>query len=354
MSEGDRTMQEGERTALLDLTEEELSALLAKLGHKRYRARQILSWVYQKFAGSFEEMTDLPTSLRQALEKALDFSSLELVGKEEGGGDWAKKFLWGKDKRPLVESVLLKYRYGLTGCVSTQVGCPAGCAFCASKALGYERGLSKGEIVEEFLGMCREEGERLGHLVFMGTGEPFLNYDNVLAAIEMLCDSRNYNLSRRKVTVSTVGIPDAIEAFARDSRGVRLALSLHAVSDRVRDELIPLNRTYPIGRVIPALKRYADKTGQRVTIEYMLLAGVNDQPSDARTLSALVEGIDCLVNLIPWNPVPGFPWKRPGASATSAFREILERNRIKVTLRRSLGGSIEAACGQLRRRLRDR
>lgn len=343
-----------DRPALLDLTETELASVLEAAGQKAYRARQIMGWVYRRFAGSFDEMTDLPAPLRQELENRLDFRSLQLVGRQEAGGDWAKKYLWGKDGKPLVESVLLKYRYGLTGCVSSQVGCPVGCAFCASKALGYERGLSKGEIVEEFLGMCREEGARLGHLVFMGTGEPFLNYDNVVAAIDMLCDPGNYDLSRRKITVSTVGIPDAMRRFARDSKGARLALSLHAASDSIRDELIPLNRTYPIERVIPALKEYADVTGQRVTVEYMLLSGVNDAPGEALKLTALVQGIDCLVNLIPWNSVPGFPWNRPGADAVETFKEVLERNRIKVTVRRSLGGGIEAACGQLRRRIKDR
>lgn len=344
----------GTKPDLLDITEGELAAVLSEMGHRPYRAKQILDWVYKRFACSFEEMTDIPTPLRQELTRRLDCRSLELLERQEARGGWSKKYLWGKGGRPLVESVLLKYRYGLTGCVSTQVGCPVGCVFCASKELGYDRGLSKGEMVEEFLGMCRDERARLGHLVFMGTGEPFLNYENVLAAIEMLCAPRNYGLSRRKVTVSTVGIPDAIRRFASDSGGVRLALSLHAASDDVRDQLIPLNKAYPIGSVMGALRRYAEDTGQRVTIEYMLLAGVNDGSADALKLSALVEGIDCLVNLIPWNSVQGLPWKRPGSDVIESFKSILQRNRIKVTLRRDLGGNIEAACGQLRRGFRER
>ena len=346
--------RESVKPDIYGLTRAELASILEGMGEKPYRAGQILGWVYRRWATSFEEMTDLPKTLREQLSERIKFGSLELLKKQEAFGERAKRYLWGKDGRPLVESVLLKYKYGLTGCLSTQVGCPVGCAFCASGHLGFERGLSKAEIVEEFMGMCADEKARIGHLVFMGTGEPFLNYENVMAAIESLTDPGGYNLSRRRITVSTVGIPDAMRQFARDSRGVRLALSLHATSDDVRSMLIPLNRTYPIASVMEALAYYARYTGQRVTVEYMLISGVNDKKRDARTLAALVEGIDCLVNLIPWNPVPGLEWERPGEEAIRAFREILERNRVKVTLRRSLGGSIEAACGQLRRKMTER
>lgn len=343
-----------EKPNIFDLTREELASILTERGHKPYRAGQIMNWVYKRYAGSFQEMTDLPKALRDDLPNWVEFGSLELLKKQEGAGDQAKRYLWGSGGKPLVESVLLKYKYGLTGCLSTQIGCPAGCAFCASRHLGYERGLSKAEIVEEFMRMCADEKSRIGRLVFMGTGEPFLNYENVMAAIDKLCDPDGYNLSRRRITVSTVGIPEAMREFARDSRGVRLALSLHATRDGLRDRLIPLNRTYPIGEVMEALGDYARATGQRVTVEYMLISGVNDKKEDARALVALVEGIDCLVNLIPWNPVPGLPWERPDAEDVRAFKEVLERNRVKVTLRRSLGGNIEAACGQLRREMTER
>lgn len=336
--------------SLFDLRPEELGQLLAGLGEKTYRAKQILSWAYRKFAGSFDEMTDLPASLRQHLGDTVNFTHLQLLRKQEGEEEWAKRYLWGEPDRPLCESVLLRYKYGLSGCVSTQVGCPVGCAFCASQMLGFERNLSKGEILEQFLGMCRDEGERLGHLVFMGTGEPFMNYENVIAAIDALCDEELYGLSRRKVTVSTVGIPDSVRRFSQDSRGSRLALSLHATTDSLRDELIPLNRRYPIAAVLGALRDFSTKTGQRVTIEYMLLKGVNDSRADADRLGRLVEGLDCLVNLIPWNEVPSAKWRRPEPGRVNDFQEALERNRVKVTVRRELGGNIEAACGQLRRK----
>jgi len=337
---------------MLSLFEMDLRSLeehLAAAGERPYRAKQIMAWAYRKFASTWDEMSDLPERLRKYLVETVTFSRLELLRKQEGEGDWAKRFLWGTEAKPLCESVLLAYKYGLTGCVSSQAGCPVGCAFCASAVIGFERDLTKGEILEEFTGMCRSEGDRLGHLVFMGTGEPFLNYDNVMAAIEVLCDPAYYGLSRRKVTVSTVGVPPMMKKYAVDCRGARLALSLHATDDETRDQIIPLNKRYPVESVVSALREFSTSTGQRVTIEYMLLKGLNDSGADALRLSELVSGIDCLVNLIPWNEVPGFPWGAPEPWRVKEFQDALERNRVKVTVRRRLGANIEAACGQLRR-----
>jgi len=336
-------------THFFELSLEELSSILVGMGEKPYRAKQIWSWAYKKFASSFDEMTDLPLKLRQDLGKAMTFTRLEPLLVQEGAESGTKKYLWGFSGTPLVESVVMKYSYGLSACLSTQAGCPAGCAFCASRILGFQRNLSKGEIIEEFLGMCRDQGERIGRIVFMGTGEPFLNYDAVMGAIDILSSPEGYGLSRRKVTVSTVGIPGAIRRFAKDSRGARLALSLHAASDEVRDKIVPLNKRHPIREVMGALREYAKDTGQRVTVEYMLLKGINDSAKDALKLSGLLSDIDCLVNLIPWNPVPGLSFERPDRSRVERFQEVLLRNRVKVTVRRSLGGEIEAACGQLRR-----
>ena len=338
--------------SLFDLSIAGLEALVQETGEKPYRAKQIAAWAYRRFASSFSEMTDLPLSLRQHLVDSVNFSHLELLMKQEGREQWAKRYLWGESGAPVCESVLLQYRYGLTGCVSTQVGCPVGCAFCASRLLGFERDLSPGEILEEFTGMCRDQGRRLGHMVFMGTGEPFLCYKNVMAAMDVVCDPAYYGLSRRKVTVSTAGIPEAIRRYAKDSRGARLALSLHASTDSVRDELMPLNKRFPIASVMEALREFSTSTGQRVTIEYMLLRDVNDSGADAGRLVQLVRRIDCLVNLIPWNEVPGFRWRRPEPARVAGFRDVLERSGIKVTVRRELGGNIEAACGQLRREMK--
>ncbi len=337
--------------SVFDLDLRQVEDLVAEAGEKPYRAKQIMEWIYRKYAATWDEMSSLPLNLRQHLGETVEVSQLELLRLQEGEEHWAKRFLWGEGGEALCESVLLEYKYGLTGCVSTQAGCPVGCAFCASSLIGFERSLSKGEILEEFVGMCRSQGDRLGHLVFMGTGEPFLNYDNVLSAIDTLSDPAYYGLSRRKVTVSTVGIPSAMKRYAKDCGGARLALSLHAADDETRDRIIPFNKRFPVGSVMDALREFSTSTGQRVTIEYMLLRGVNDSPAAAERLSRLVGGIDCLVNLIPWNEVPGFRWRSTEPAKVKEFQNILERNRVKVTVRRKLGVNIEAACGQLRREM---
>ncbi len=334
---------------LFDLDLSQFTRLVQDMGEMPYRAKQILAWVYRRLAGSFQEMTDLPRELRQQLECSVDFGKLDLLSVQEGKAGWSKKYLWGKDGAPLFESVLLKYAYGMTACVSTQIGCPVGCAFCASREQGFDRSLTKGEILEEFVGMCRRQKSRVGRLVFMGTGEPFHNYREVMGAINILTLPEGYGLSRRRITVSTVGIPGTIRRFAEDSKGVRLAVSLHAASNQIRDRIIPYNKRYPVEEVMASLKDYSVKTGQRVTVEYLLLGGLNDSPREAGRLASLVKGMDVLVNLIPWNPVPGLPFSRPKPADVAGFREELERNRVKVTVRRSLGGSVDAACGQLGR-----
>ncbi len=335
---------------LFDLDLGNLKHIMTDLGESGYRAGQIWDWMYKKFAGSFEEMSNLPLSLRERLKGYIAANQLELIDAKEGPDKWSKKYLWGKNSEPLCESVILKYSYGLTACVSTQVGCPVGCGFCAS-GVKFQRSLSRGEILEEFIGMCRDQGQRVGRLVFMGTGEPFLNYEEVLGAIEILADPSGYGLSRRKITVSTVGIPQAIKRFSEDSKGVRLALSLHAATNSLRDQIIPYNKRFPVEDIIASLKDYAETTGQRVTVEYMLLGGLNDSLVEAHKLADLVSGIDLLVNLIPWNEVPGFTFERPEPKKVMAFKDRLEKMGVKVTVRRSLGIGIEGACGQLGQQL---
>lgn len=334
---------------ILDLEIPQIESIVTTQGFKAYRAKQIIAWIYKKFASSYEDMTDLPKDLRGYLAGHTNFNRLELVTLQEQRSDQSKRYLWGVHGTPVAESVLLRYKYGTTGCLSSQAGCPVGCVFCASGKLGFQRNLTRGEILEEFLGMCRLTNTRLSRIVFMGTGEPFFNYGGVIGAIDMLCREDTYDMSRRKITVSTVGIPGAIRKFASDSNGVRLALSLHSASDEVRNELIPVNRIYPVSEIISATKYFAQATGQRVTFEYMLLDGINDSREDARKLVNLVTGIDCLVNLIPWNAVPGIDFRGSEPGKIADFKSILERNRVKVTVRRRLGGGIKAACGQLRR-----
>ncbi len=335
---------------LFDLDLLSLKHVVEGLGEPGYRSGQIWDWMYKKFSGSFDEMSNLPASLREKLKDQITHNQLELMEAKEGPDRWSKKYLWGKNGQPLCESVILKYAYGLTACVSTQVGCPVGCGFCAS-GVTFQRSLSRGEILEEFIGMCKDQGQRVGRLVFMGTGEPFLNYGEVMGAIQTLADPLGYGLSRRKITVSTVGIPEAIKRFAKDSQGVRLALSLHAATNSIRDQIIPYNKRFPVEEIIASLKDYAETTGQRVTVEYMLLGGLNDSLGEAHRLADLVSGIDLLVNLIPWNEVPGFAFERPEPKKVMAFKDRLEKMGVKVTVRRSLGGSIDGACGQLGQKL---
>ncbi len=334
---------------ILEFKPSEIEQVITAQGYEPYRAKQIIAWIYVKFASSFEEMTDLPKGLRAYLAENFEFSRLSIVTLQEQESDGSKRYLWGIHGDPLAESVLLEYKYGSTACLSTQAGCPVGCEFCASGRLGFQRNLAKGEILSQFLGMCGESRKRISRVVFMGTGEPFFNYEAVLGAIDMLTDPSTYDLSRRRVTVSTVGIPGAVRKFAEDSHGVRLAVSLHGSSDKVRNRLIPVNKVYPLDEVIASARYFARVTGQRITFEYILLRGVNDSREDAVKLAGLISGIDCLVNLIPWNPVPGIGFERSDPDVRNEFKNILERNRVKVTVRRRLGGNIEAACGQLRR-----
>ena len=338
-----------EKPFILDLSLEEMKTMLSGIGYEPYRVEQIKDWIFKKFASSYDEMTNLPKELRSYLAENVDLVKLSMLEVYEEKRGQAKRYLWGINGSACAESVLLKYKYGTTACLSTQVGCPVQCKFCASGKLGFERNLTRGEILDQLLGMCRHTSQRISRVVFMGTGEPFLNYDNVMEAIDLLSSESLYDMSRRKMTISTVGIPDAIRKFSNDSRGVRLALSLHASSNGLRDELIPLNRAYPLGEIMSAVRYFSQVTGQRVTFEYMLLKDINDSDKDAQALANLIKDMDCLVNLIPWNPVPGVPYEASDADQVNRFKKILEKNHIKVTMRRKLGSSIEGACGQLRR-----
>ena len=338
-----------EKPHVLDLSLDQIEKTITQQGFQRYRAQQLIEWIFKKFASSYEEMSDLPKDLRDYMAQNLSLSTLSMLACYSDRSQQSRRYLWGLNGMPVAESVLLSYKYGTTGCLSTQVGCPVGCSFCASGKLGFERNLTKGEIIDQLIGMCRHTRERISRLVFMGTGEPFFNYDNVMSAIEMLSEASTYDMSRRKMTISTVGIPAEIRRFAHDSAGVRLAVSLHAPSNDTRNMLIPVNEVYPLNEVMSSVQYFAKVTGQRVTFEYMLLKGVNDSSEDARTLARLVSDLDCLVNLIPWNPVPGVDYEASEKSQVHNFKGILEKNHVKVTVRRRLGIGVKGACGQLQR-----
>ncbi|MEN6373043.1 MAG: 23S rRNA (adenine(2503)-C(2))-methyltransferase RlmN [Armatimonadota bacterium] len=332
---------------VLGATSTELEKLAVELGEPAYRGRQIAEWVYKKNADSFSSMTSLSAAFRGKLESAASLFRSEII-KRSKSRDGTAKYLLKLSDGQCIESVLLTYEDRVTVCVSTQVGCAAGCVFCATAMSGFIRNLTAGEIVDQVLTLQREAGQRVTNVVFMGMGEPLLNYDEVLKSIRIL--NKEVGIAMRKMTISTVGIIPRIRKLQSEGLQLTLAISLHAPDDNLRRELIPFAERYPLSELIPACKEYAEATGRRVTYEYLLLAGVNDTPAHAERLVALLRGSLANVNLIPYNEVAGKGYKRPSAAIVTAFRQVLEQNGIEVTQRYERGRSVAAACGQLRAR----
>ncbi|MBC7098803.1 23S rRNA (adenine(2503)-C(2))-methyltransferase RlmN [Candidatus Bipolaricaulota bacterium] len=336
-----------------DLTYEELKGLLSGWGEPPYRARQLWAWLWRRLAADYREMTDLPSSLRERLARELPLllprpGALQLDA-EEG----TEKLLLHLPDGEAVETVLMREGKRRTVCVSTQVGCPVGCAFCATGRMGFVRNLSPGEIAGQVLHFARRlsrQGERVSHVVIMGMGEPLLNYQATLKAIRNLNHPAGFSLGARRFTLSTVGVVPGILRLAREGLQLNLAISLHAPDQRLREELVPLGSRWPIREVLAAADLYALATGRRVSFEYVLLSGVNDAPRQARALARLLSGRLAHVNLIPFNPAPGLPFRRPQESRVEAFRRELLRHGVDVTVRRSRGVRIQAGCGQLRTR----
>ncbi len=316
---------------------------LKEAGEKPFRATQILNWVFQKQASSWEEMTDLPKALREKLSLNFRVHSLKLVKSVDSSDGETTKYLWELPDQQLVESVLIRAPDRRTICVSSQVGCPARCAFCASGKKGLLRNLTAEEIVEQVLHIAKHE--KITNVVFMGMGEPFENYDTVLQAIRLL--TNQLGMSQRRITVSTVGILDKILKFADEDLKVNLVLSLHAPNQRLRQKIIPYARKYALEDLLAAMLHFAHKTKRDITYEYTLLAGINDAPEHAEELANLVQGHPCTVNLIPYNPVPGLHLQRPEREVIEEFRSILEDKKIPTTWRYTKGKDIAAACGQL-------
>jgi len=342
-----------EKKLLLDLSPQELQKELESLGEPPYRAHQVWEWVWKHLATDFAKMTNLPMALRERLSEHffLDpFSVLARESDEEG----TEKVLLGLADGASVEAVLIREEGRRTVCISTQVGCPVGCAFCATGQMGFVRNLSAGEIAGQVLHFARslkEKGERVTHVVVMGMGEPLLNYEATLKALSNLNDARGFGLGARRITISTVGVVPGILRLAQEGRQFNLAISLHAPDDELRKELVPLAANWPIGQVLSAAEAYSLATGRRVTFEYVLLGGVNDSLKHARKLAALLRGKLAHVNLIPFNPAPGLPFRRPEEGQVELFRQELLAQGIDVTVRRSRGTKIQAGCGQLRSRV---
>lgn len=320
---------------------------LDKAGLPRYAADQICRWIYRKKVFDFAAMTDLPKTARAALPGLIDTRLPALAGLQVSR-DRTRKYLWRLADGEYVESVLMDHENRFTACVSSQVGCPLRCAFCATGRLGFTRNLAAGEIVAQFMAMEAEAGHDIDNVVFMGMGEPFLNTDAVLRAARIFLEPKMRGLSARHVTISTAGVPDGIRRLADEGPGVFLCLSLHAPNDALRTRLMPVNARYPLARVFDALRYWQDKTGVRATMEYILLKNVNDTPECAYELATLFRGLRVYVNLIPYNPVEGAGFSRPSASRVRPFMKILKGLNVECELRKEHGADIDAACGQLR------
>ena len=336
---------------ILEQSSGELRDWFLQQGLPAYRAGQVRKWLFRKRAAGFEEMTDLGAALREQLADAFQVWTTR-VARHEKADDGAEKLLLELHDAQRIECVLLRDDKGhCTVCISTQVGCAMGCAFCATGIDGVVRNLGCGEIIEQMLQLQRILGpeERLSHVVVMGMGEPLLNLDALLPALADATDRDGLGISARRITISTVGLPEGIRRLARENCQYHLAVSLHAADDTLRNEIVPANRGFGIAAILAAADDYFEQTGRRVTFEYVLLSGVNDQADHARQLIQRLRGRPALVNLIPYNPVPGLPFRRPSPATTARFVEILIQGGLNVNIRHRKGDRIDAACGQLRR-----
>ena len=323
---------------------------LAAAGEKPFHAKQMYQWMHVKLAGGFEEMTDLSRNLREKCEREYEYTKLTVVEVQESKIDGTKKFLFGVADGNVVESVWMKYRHGNSVCISSQVGCRMGCRFCASTLDGLERNLRPSEMLDQIYSIQRITGERVSNVVVMGTGEPMDNYENLMVFLRMLTDENGLNISQRNVTVSTCGLVPRMKQLAEEKLQITLALSLHAVSDEKRRQLMPIAERYSIRELMEACAYYFEKTGRRITFEYSLVGGVNDTDKDAEGLIALAKPLHCHVNLIPVNPIKERDYVQSKNGRVQAFREKLERAGVAATVRREMGRDIDGACGQLRRR----
>jgi 23S rRNA (adenine2503-C2)-methyltransferase len=331
---------------------DDLEAFLAGLGESRFRATQLAEWMYGKKVLSFDCMTNLSKELRAKLDALAYIGELRLREKRVSKIDGTRKYLFELHDKETIESVLLKYSHGYSACISTQVGCKMGCAFCETARSGYCRNLTAGEIVEQVLAISRDldSGERIRSIVIMGMGEPLDNYTEVIKAVRLMNLPTGLNIGYRHITISTSGIVPGIVRLVDEKIPVTLSVSLHAPDDATRTELMPINKRYNISKVLDACERYTKATGRRVTFEYILIQDVNDSLDQATKLARLLREMLCHVNLIPINPTSDTAYYRPTQETVVAFAKVLTDAGIPVTVRRELGVDIDAACGQLRRR----
>ena len=339
---------------LKSMTLQEMQEYMESIGEKKFRAKQIYEWFHKHLALSLDEMNNVPKKLKEKIEQTQEIYGVKPVDCFISKIDGTRKYLFELYDGNIIESVLMKYKHGNSVCISSQAGCRMGCRFCASTLLGLSRNLYPSEMLDQIYAIQKATGERVSHLVVMGTGEPFDNFESLCRMIELLCSPEGLNISHRNITVSTCGIVPKIYEFADRNPQVTLAISLHSPNDTMRKELMPIANKYSMDELMKAAKYYTKTTGRRITFEYSLVKGVNDKKEHAEELISRVKGMNCHINLIPVNPIKERDFEQSTQNNVTAFRHILERQHIQVTVRREMGRDIQAACGQLRKSYKER
>lgn len=326
----------------------EIAAVIQEMGQPAFRAKQLFTWLH-KGVRNYEQMTNIPQALRTALAEKYPLYTPQVLRKQQSEKDGTVKYLWRLADGNCVETVLMRYHYGNSVCISTEVGCKMGCAFCASTLAGFVRRLEPHEMLDQVLFTQLDSGLPISHIVLMGIGEPLDNFDNVMRFLELVNDPAGMHISMRHISLSTCGLVPMIDVLAEKKLQLTLSVSLHAPTDEIRDRIMPVNRAYPTEHLLDACRRYYQATGRRISFEYAMIGGVNDTPEAAKLLLKRLKGLPAHINLIPLNHVEESPLKPSTKQAVAQFQKILDNGGVPATVRRTLGGDIDASCGQLRR-----
>jgi 23S rRNA (adenine2503-C2)-methyltransferase len=337
-----------EKIDIKSLNYDELADYIVSIGEKKFRAAQLYSWMHEKLACSYDEMTNISDKLKKVLKENTLYTCLEPVRVQESQIDGTKKYLFRLYDGNLIESVFMRYHHGNSVCISSQVGCKMGCRFCASTLNGCVRNLEPSEMLDQIYRIQSLTGERVSNIVIMGSGEPMDNYDNVVKFLGLINSDKGLNISQRNITVSTCGLVPRIKQLAELKLQITLAISLHAPNDELRKTMMPIAYTYSIEQIMDACRYYLSQTARRISFEYSLVKGVNDSSECARQLIKLVHGMNCHINLIPVNPIKERDYEQSEKNSIHNFKEILEKAGVNVTIRREMGRDIDGACGQLR------
>lgn len=331
---------------IYDYSLKELEEYFTSIGDKKFRATQIYDFLYKKRIDDMDKFSNISKNIKEHMRDNFSFEKIEMILKQEDKD--VSKYLFKLTDGQMIESVLMFHDYGISICVSSQVGCNMGCRFCESGRLKKVRNLDAYEIVQQILMIEKDTGKRITHVVVMGIGEPFDNYDNVMRFVKIINENKGIGIGSRHITISTCGLVPGIEKFMNEDGQVNLAISLHAPNDKIRNEIMPISKVYKIEELMDVIRKYINKTNRRVTFEYILLDGINDMDECAVELSKLLRGMNCYVNLIPYNETENIEFKRSKPSQIMKFYDILKKKNINVTIRKEFGGKVDAACGQLR------